>query len=931
MMNRALLQRQMFANGGRVIPDDAKGLQALAAERPDVVKKMGFKPMQEGGLAGLMQQQDMAAMPMGSPPMDQPPMAAQSGVDPNVLASTLSNVAEDTGDLEQASDFQSMMNQFSGEDKSEEERRDDLASIVGPEDAAQTPDSVLALVTPIVQISMAEEGIAPMARDAMDTPVEGDMAGGIMSMTGAGNEPPENFRYGGEVRRRGDEDPVLKFSKGMGVPGTITPMTDYQQKVGETATALLPTFQQFLPTTDPETQKRRLQSDIFFDIANTALAFSAPMKGERKGLSPAERLALAAQTTQLLPKIQARTSKAAEDIKKQELAQKSGALQAAIGLEQARLKQVGAERGQLISGAFTLADTAKKLAFKKAEGISSRAHEEQMQKNKFALQTTLDEINKKLDFGYDTKLAEQKKEIETALKKVQEGIDINKINIQHEDNIEKINLEITGRKDVAKVNNIAALERLKLNITSREGIAEANRQMDRVIANEKNNTSLLINENNIAQKNLRLKFDKVREANLVADRNAKNQQAIAELDLKKVTEARKTLEGLKDFELKKAQGERDEKKLQLIEKELNEVKIAETQIKKFAAENKAENDKEVLAYKKDALSKLNQYRTRSLDLKEELNQITRTNNVVSGQLKKEELALKKHNAQLNMFGTGTRGRIMNILSDPRRYEAYGKGENDNVLEQALLDYIAPETTIQGSRIERKIPQHIQDALKSRLQLGLPIPKDIPLSKLNLTETEKKSFEPIPQDVGTAALEKIVDPNVDLTDATGFISTVKTGIRFLVGQASEIGITQGDIFKETSAGRKMLNALANATERFIREATNDRLDVQSLARLQKELVRPSGLRTDADALSQLRVTQSVMKKTRDELQEIINNPQKYKDTSIDKARKGLTLTNGLIQEYQTAINSYERFGGFRKGGDIETDRRILKNIIKRSGG
>lgn len=92
-----------------------------------------------------------------------------------------------------------------------------------------------------------------------------------------------------------------------------------------------------------------------------------------------------------------------------------------------------------------------------------------------------------------------------------------------------------------------------------------------------------------------------------------------------------------------------------------------------------------------------------------------------------------------MFGTGTRGRIMNILSDPQRYEAYGKGQNDNVLEQALLDYIAPETTIQGSRIERPIPQHIQDALKSRLQLGLPIPKDIPLSKLNLTETEKKSL------------------------------------------------------------------------------------------------------------------------------------------------------------------------------------------------
>ena len=32
------------------------------------------------------------------------------------------------------------------------------------------------------------------------------------------------------------------------------------------------------------------------------------------------------------------------------------------------------------------------------------------------------------------------------------------------------------------------------------------------------------------------------------------------------------------------------KKLELIEKELNEVKIAETQIKRFSAENRAEND-----------------------------------------------------------------------------------------------------------------------------------------------------------------------------------------------------------------------------------------------------------------------------------------------------------------------------------------------------
>ena len=336
-MNRALLQRQMFRDGGaagmKTIPADNTGLKALAQERPDVVRKMGFKPMQEGGMAG------MPAQPQGQ-------------IDPNMLAATLGDVAQDTGDLEQAPDFQSMMNQFSGENKSEEERRDDLASIVGPEDAAQTPDSVLALVTPVVQISMAEEGIAPMAREAMDTPVEGDMAGGIMSMTGAGNEPPENFKLGGEVRRRGDEDPVQYFENGgMSTPGSFAAAQNQNmlRNLALNQLALNKRFnllknQPMANTTtlddnkdlkkifesrrgiykdilgDTEEQKRLTQAQMLFDIANTALTFAAPMPGEKKGLSPAQRLAMAATTTKLPQTIGARAAKLSQDKQKLDLA-----------------------------------------------------------------------------------------------------------------------------------------------------------------------------------------------------------------------------------------------------------------------------------------------------------------------------------------------------------------------------------------------------------------------------------------------------------------------------------------------------------------------------------------------------------------------------------------------------------------------------------
>jgi hypothetical protein len=55
-----------------------------------------------------------------------------------------------------------------------------------------------------------------------------------------------------------------------------------------------------------EQQKRMTKAQMLFDIASTALAFAAPMEGERPGLSPAERLAMAARSTQLPEKIGAR-------------------------------------------------------------------------------------------------------------------------------------------------------------------------------------------------------------------------------------------------------------------------------------------------------------------------------------------------------------------------------------------------------------------------------------------------------------------------------------------------------------------------------------------------------------------------------------------------------------------------------------------------
>jgi hypothetical protein len=933
------MERQMFQNGGaaglKPIPAGNQGLPNLPE---NVRNNMGY--MAEGGDPMMMSEGIMATAPaMGSP---SPEMMAQQGaemIDPNTVGQMIEG-AEAAGfsDPEAAGSFEEMMNSVSGENKSAEERRSDLASIVGPEDAGQTPESVLALVTPVVELALVDQGIGPMAQEQMNTPVEGDMGEGIMSMAangnmGVGNEPPVNFNLGGEVRRRGDEDPVPVFEQGgpvqyMQAGGSPKNFDfDYQQKVGETAEALLPTFQAFMPTKSAEERKEALQSDILFDIANTALAFASPMQGEKEGMSAAERLAMATQQTKLLPTIAARTAASRKEAAAADTAAKTAALQGALGLETARLKNVANLQQIATKSSYDLIKQSKDLAFKKAEGVSSRAHDQSMQKNKFALQTKLDEVNKKLQSGYDITLEKEKGDIQEQLKKVQEAIDLNQIDIKQENDLEKINTEITGRKDVANINNIASMERKIKDIESNEKITDKDNATKQLISTEKNNTDKLINQNNIAQKNKRLEFDKVRESNLVAQRRAENQQAIAELDLDKVTEARKTLEGLRDYELKKAEGERDQQKIALIEKELNEVKIAETQIKKFSAEKRAENDVNVLAFKNKELNKLVQYRKESNQIKSEMNQITRTNNVVNQELKEKELVLKKHKARLEVFGTGLEGRTLNIVTDSKRFTDYANGANDPQFETAIQNYVAKTTDIKGETTEKELPPYLQDVLKQRLQKGLTIP-NIPLSKLNLSKAEREAFGPISEEEGNAAVTKIIDPNVDLTDATGFVSSLKSGMRFLAGQASEVGIGKGDVFKETSAGRKMLNALANSTERFVREATNDRLDVQSLARLQKELVRPSGFRTDSDALAQLEVTRNVMQKTKEELQDIIDNPKKYRDVSLDKARKALTLTSGLINEYETAINSYKKFGGFGETGSGADANKVFKNVFKR---
>jgi len=296
-MNRELMARQMFAKGGAAFPDLSGDGQVT---QKDILMGRGVIPMQEGGMA------PMPAAPM-APDAAMPPMAQAAGIDQEALAQMLMQAQEGTQAVDDAESYEEVMNSMREAPATVEERREELAQYVGPEDAQQTPESVLTLVQPVMMMAQVDQGIGGLAQEQMGQPVSGDMAQGIMSTIDMGAEEgpaPVNFRYGGAVKRMAN--------------GGTPVMDPYLQDQFQQQRAF---YGQLL---DEDAQTRALkgqqdltQAQMLFDLAQTGLAIAAP--GPRT-MSLAEKLAYAAQQTQLLPRIGERAA-ALEGFKQKQVEQ----------------------------------------------------------------------------------------------------------------------------------------------------------------------------------------------------------------------------------------------------------------------------------------------------------------------------------------------------------------------------------------------------------------------------------------------------------------------------------------------------------------------------------------------------------------------------------------------------------------------------------
>ena len=295
----------------------------------------------------------MPAMPMPGVPdqaqLEQMPMeqvmsaAQQSGIDPAQLEQMLGGIAGQFQGLDQAEDYEQVMNAMRGDQAPISARREELAGFVGPEDASATPESVLALVQPVMMIAAVDQGIGGLAAEEMNTPVEGPMAEGIMSMAmpqgapapmpqgappmpGMEGPAPVNFRFGG---------PVVAMQEGGDPQSRLAEL--YAQQRDVYRSLIDPAEQQ----AEMDRQRNMTQAQMLFDVANTALTFAGP--GSRSGMSPAERLAEAAQQTQFFDRLSQRTG--ALEASRQEQAKEGRALDLAALQSAGQLQAVEFEAG----------------------------------------------------------------------------------------------------------------------------------------------------------------------------------------------------------------------------------------------------------------------------------------------------------------------------------------------------------------------------------------------------------------------------------------------------------------------------------------------------------------------------------------------------------------------------------------------------------
>ena len=177
-----IYNRRMFrmANGGMMPP--------MAAEppMPPAMPPQGGLPPELaamlGGGGGQPPPMDPSQLPPEVLQMADAEMQAATNemMEAEIAAAVGNETAAGIAGVESASDIRELINAVWDDNRSLDEYRADLASVVGAEDASRTPDSVLALVQPTLQLAAIDQGIGALMQEELGE--LGNAPGGIAEL-----------------------------------------------------------------------------------------------------------------------------------------------------------------------------------------------------------------------------------------------------------------------------------------------------------------------------------------------------------------------------------------------------------------------------------------------------------------------------------------------------------------------------------------------------------------------------------------------------------------------------------------------------------------------------------------------------------------------------------------------------------------------------
>ena len=266
-----------------------EGQQAIELFRADILKTqeanraMG-SPITGEGINGLKKLDEMRFRQMGSPMQGEIAQQAQMMPQQNTENVGIMQGFEDDAktivdagskkkeEFDRAEDYEQLMNTIRGDNKSEDQRRDELAEIVGEKDANDTPDSVLTLVQPVIQMldtpEVRQEGIGA-------TPQAFAMGGPVYRNQGTNKPEGETSTTNDDALNDLFMQILLNQNKGANIPSLAT---GFQKN--------LPVMQAILGR-DPD----RTLADTFFNISRSGFGLAA-------GMTPQEAAMLALQGQQ---------------------------------------------------------------------------------------------------------------------------------------------------------------------------------------------------------------------------------------------------------------------------------------------------------------------------------------------------------------------------------------------------------------------------------------------------------------------------------------------------------------------------------------------------------------------------------------------------------------------------------------------------------